>query len=364
MTMNTLDAIATLSDDALLARLEDLAGRARSATAELIAHLAELARRKAHRAEGEGSLFKYCTQVLRLSQAAACNRIAAAYAARRFPMILDLLARGSVNLTTIRLLAPQLTEDNHRAVLAQAAGCTKEEVLEIRARLSPQADVRPSVRRLPERQPTNAAAALVVDARTGLSTVASDSSSSTAGPGESPVPKPAVHGSEPSRPTVVPVAPERYAVHMTIDKETRDDLRVVQDLVRRTIPDGDPGRIFARALKLLRAELERKVFSATTRPRDARPAKRGSRDIPADVQRAIWARDGGQCAFVGRRGRCSERSFLEFHHRHPHAFDGEATADNIALRCRAHNQYEAELVFGPRQPMAVRETADRSGAGH
>ena len=150
MTINTLDSIATLSDDALLARLEDLAGRARSATAELIAHLAELARRKAHRAEGEGSLFKYCTQVLRLSQAAACNRIAAAYAARRFPVILDLLASGSVNLTTIRLLAPQLTEENHRAVLTQAAGCTKEQVLEIRARLSPQAEVRPSVRRIPQ----------------------------------------------------------------------------------------------------------------------------------------------------------------------------------------------------------------------
>jgi len=30
------------------------------------------------------------------------------------------------------------------------------------------------------------------------------------------------------------------------------------------------------------------------------------------------------------------------------ALGGPSTPDNIALRCRRHNQYEAEWVFGPR----------------
>jgi hypothetical protein len=30
----------------------------------------------------------------------------------------------------------------------------------------------------------------------------------------------------------------------------------------------------------------------------------------------------------------------------PFADGGEATAENIGLRCRAHNQYEADLFFG------------------
>jgi hypothetical protein len=42
--------------------------------------------------------------------------------------------------------------------------------------------------------------------------------------------------------------------------------------------------------------------------------------------------------------------FLEFHHVIPYAKGGRATADNISLRCRRHNQYEAELVFGSRPP--------------
>ncbi|HEY8369093.1 MAG TPA: hypothetical protein VIM86_07215 [Thermodesulfobacteriota bacterium] len=47
---------------------------------------------------------------------------------------------------------------------------------------------------------------------------------------------------------------------------------------------------------------------------------------------------------------------------------GAATVANIELRCRAHNRYEAEQVFGPwgesqvREPAAVYVTA-RRGAG-
>jgi 5-methylcytosine-specific restriction endonuclease McrA len=89
------------------------------------------------------------------------------------------------------------------------------------------------------------------------------------------------------------------------------------------------------------------------------------RHIPNAVKRAVWQRDGGQCAFVvGRTGRrCSERIFLEFHHIHPHALDGPATVENISLRCRRHNQYEAELIFGPRDPSTVSEARESYSSG-
>lgn len=47
--------------------------------------------------------------------------------------------------------------------------------------------------------------------------------------------------------------------------------------------------------------------------------------------------------------------WLEFHHVTPYAAGGEPAADNIQLRCRAHNGYEAELDFGPRHRLVVRE---------
>ena len=65
------------------------------------------------------------------------------------------------------------------------------------------------------------------------------------------------------------------------------------------------------------------------------------------MKREAWRRDDGRCAYTGRDGRCTERSFLEYHHVQPYAAGGAATAANIELRCRAHNAYEASLFFKP-----------------
>jgi 5-methylcytosine-specific restriction endonuclease McrA len=76
------------------------------------------------------------------------------------------------------------------------------------------------------------------------------------------------------------------------------------------------------------------------------------------VKREVWKRDGGQCAFVGMSGRCTERGFLEFHHLRPYADGGATVTENLELRCRAHNMYEAERYFGSRLPLLVREARD------
>jgi len=69
----------------------------------------------------------------------------------------------------------------------------------------------------------------------------------------------------------------------------------------------------------------------------------------------MWARDEGRCAFVGTNGRCEERGFLELHHAVPFAAGGKTTTQNLELRCRAHNAYEAQLYFGP--PMVREDVA-------
>jgi len=76
--------------------------------------------------------------------------------------------------------------------------------------------------------------------------------------------------------------------------------------------------------------------------------------VPRAIKRAVWGRDAGQCAFVSLTGRrCTERTFLEFHHIQPYAMQGPATVANISLRCWRHNQYEAKLIFGPHGPSMV-----------
>jgi len=341
---------SALSDHDLLARLGVLAEKEREASVELVAHLAVLdARPSLYAACGHGSLFTYCTDVLGLSEDATCNRTAAARACRRFPVILDLLGSGAVSLTAVRMLRPHLTPENHEAVLARASGRSLREIESLIAELSPRPDVPTSVRKLPE--PATRALDLPV-----ASAVANGPLSPTIA---SPITSPA------RRPVIEATAPERYRVQFTLGKESHDRLRRLQALLRREIPDGDAGAIVERALVLLLEKVEKSKFAATSKPRPRRPVRLGtdtarlpdeartpvvlSRDIPNAVQRGSWHRDDGRCAFVSKDGvRCKERSFLEFHHEQAHALGGPATIGNISLRCRRHNQYEAERVFGPR----------------
>ena len=149
MHSTLLGIAAELSNEDLLQRVRFLAGRERDATVELVAHLAELDTRKLHLAQGYSSLFGYCTEALHLAEHAAYNRIEAARVSRRFPVVLDRLADGSLNLSTVRLLAPHLTPQNHLSVLAEARRKSKREVEALVAQLCPRPDVSASIRKLP-----------------------------------------------------------------------------------------------------------------------------------------------------------------------------------------------------------------------
>jgi 5-methylcytosine-specific restriction endonuclease McrA len=337
----------TQSDRDLLATLAALAADERQATARVIGALAEVDARRLYLGEGCSSMFTYCTQVLHLSEHAAYARIEAARAARAWPMILELIADGSLHLTAITLLGRHLTAENHQALLAAARHKTKREIEAIVAALRPQPAMPPTVRKLPAPRKSSAtrgtrdtllAAALPVPVARLDQNVDRRCA---------PAP--------PTRPTTIaPLAPDRYKIQFTVSRATHDTLRRVQDLMRHRLPDGDVATIVDRALTLLLAELQKTKHACVARPRAPVRAARG-RHVPAAVKRVVWARDGGQCAFVGARGRCSERGFLEYHHLVPYADGGATDAANLKLRCRAHNAYEAERWFGPAGPNAVGE---------
>jgi hypothetical protein len=338
--MTNLEAVSQLSDQDLLSEVKVAAAREREATARLVALLAHVDARRLYLGEGCSSLFTYCTHVLNLSEHAAYGRIEAARAARKFPVVLDLLTDCSLTLTTVTLLAPHLTPANHRDVLNEARHQGKREVEHLVARLRPVPPVPATVRKLPAPAPP----AGPIRPPAAESTVNDDSV--------------VVLAPRPPRPAVVtPIAPERYKVQFTVSRETHDKLRRVQELLRHSIPNGDVATIFDRALTVLLADLERAKLAASARPHAARPAASGSRHVPAVVKREVWKRDGGQCAFVGTEGRCAERGFLEFHHVQPYADGGATVVENLELRCRAHNIHEAEQYFGGRLPLLLREAS-------
>jgi hypothetical protein len=341
MMTNASVAAAQLSDHELLSCVQRAVQDERRATAHLIVFLMELDARRLYLGEGFSSLFTYCTQALHLSEHAAYNRIETARAVRRFPMILGLVESGAVTLTAIRLLAPHLTAANYEEVLGRARHKTKREIELLVATVSPRPDLPTVMRKLPTpaaMKPPIAAAAAQEPV------ILSVSPARDISPCLVPTSRPA---------EVKPLAPERYKIQVTVSREAHENLRRAQDLLRHSVPTGDPAIIVERALGLLVAELERTKIAGTQRPRTARDANSITRHIPAGVKRTVWQRDSGRCAFKGAHGRCTETGFLEYHHVVPFASGGETSVSNLELR--AHNQYEADLRFGAPHTPVVRE---------
>ena len=207
---------SALSDHDLLARIGVLAGKEREATVELVAHLAALdARPSLYAAEGHGSLFGYCTEVLRLSEDAACNRIYAARACRRFPgdPRPARLRRGVAHLRPDAASAPHAREPRGGpgARPPAGAGATIEALI---AELAPRPDVPTSVRKLPE-PATPAHAGHRSEAHLDRRSAPPDA-------GILPPPH------RPRAPVIETTSPERYRVQFTIGKESHDTLRRLQ----------------------------------------------------------------------------------------------------------------------------------------
>jgi 5-methylcytosine-specific restriction endonuclease McrA len=168
-------------------------------------------------------------------------------------------------------------------------------------------------------------------------------------------------GGRTARSTVTPIAPQRYGLHLSVSQNAHDDLREAQELLGHEIPPVDAADVVELALALLVADLKKRKFAATREPKTRVRRTTSRRHVPAHVRRAVWKRDGGQCTFVSESGRrCAARTMLEYDHVDPVARGGCATVAGIRLRCRGHNQYEAERVFGAGFMEEKRENARRA----
>ena len=228
---------------------------------------------------------------------------------RRLPAVVEAVRDGRLHLSAVLLLAPRLTGENHRALMAEASGKSKREVEEVVARWFPRPDAATSVRRLP-----------------------------TAVRGES----------------------GRYKVSFAASQMLVDKLEEARALMSHVNPGGDVATVVERALSVLCEQLKKRRFGAgavkpggdgpeggSLAPGAARGSGRRSRHVPAAVRAAVYRRDEGCCTFVGAGGRrCGARRLLELHHERPYARGGAHTEGCLTLRCRLHDDLAAREDFG------------------
>jgi 5-methylcytosine-specific restriction endonuclease McrA len=379
-------SVSHLDDHVLLRDLATLVSQDRATTAALLAHIAEVDERKLYVRAAYSSMFLYCVRELRMSEDIAYRRIGVARTARRFPAIFPALADGRLNLITVLLLTPYLTQQTANDLLAEAANKSKAEIELLLAERFPRLDLPTLVQaiavpaasdQLPARSDESNDAQLALERVGGLALqqVTECAVPSTMQPAPerviSPAPQTAPERAA-SRARLVPLSPGRFAWQVTVDQETQDLLRYAQSLLGHAVPSGDVATVLKQALGMLVQKLEQRKFAKCTRTRPRRSHANG-RYVSAEIRRTVWQRDGGQCTFVSEKGkRCEARDRLEFDHIDPVARGGQTSADRMRLRCRAHNQYSAECTFGagfmrekrqagpPREARARSETASTS----
>ena len=344
-----------LTNGSLHRELSEFATQDRTTTAGLLARISEFEERRLFAPAGYPSMVAYCVGELCMSEDMALMRVRVAHSARRFPALLDAVADGRLSLTAALLLVPHLTVETADELLVDAAGKTKDQIRILLAGRFPRPDVPTLVQAVGPPGTGGVVAAQPEAAQApslGLDPLGPSLGANLASPMEPLAP----------RPRVAPLSPGRFAVQFTIDQATHDKLRHAQALLGHTLPSGDVAKVFDRALDALVKQLEKQKFGKCARPRPQKGVANG-RHIPAAVKRAVYERDGVQCTFVSDKGkRCESRMRLELDHIEPVARGGESTTDNLRVRCRAHNHFEAECTFSAEFMAGKREEAQDRAA--
>lgn len=368
-----MNELTNLSDDALVASLEDICAKESGLKARFILHLMEVEERRLHLKAAYSSMFDFCTRRLGMSEGAAYRRITVVRLARRFPRLLASLERGDVSLETLALVRNHLTEANVDEVLAAVTRKSTRQVEEILASRAPQPDATSLIRRLPDGAAPVAHGTEADVAGAGQATGAGHPASSTR----------ASRTATASRGRIEPIADARYRLQITASAELCAKVERARALLRHRNPSGDLSIVIERALDALIDKLEKERLGKPARPRStasgsaettaataettaataettaatiratrAAPTKRAScavarPGISRALRREVFERDGERCTFVSSDGaRCPSQAFLELDHVQPHALGGETSAANLRVMCRAHNGLRAEQSFG------------------
>lgn len=301
-------SLRKLSNDDLVRKLDQDVARERAMTIAVLHDLNEMDRRRLYLDRGCSSLFDYCVRKLKYSSSAAARRIQAARCIRRFPVVLGMLERDEITLSTVATVASILKPDNCTVILDRVRGASCRQVERIVCDYRSPVKLRDQVR--PVRVVTPGAGSeckqftqfLADDEFVQLLEVVT-----------------ALLSRDGHRPSIAEV------LKVTL-KEYRDRHSPIARQERRE------AKIGAASL-----DSRRREWADATQ----------SRHIPDGIRDDVFVRDNGQCAYVAGDGtRCESRHGLQLDHIRPYAAGGTHDPSNLRLLCAAHNRRAAELTLG------------------
>jgi hypothetical protein len=369
--MNLQINLRKISNDTLISELKDLVKRERELLANILHYLKELEIRKLYLEMGYPSLFTYLTDELGYSEGAAQRRIQAMRLIKDLPEVEQKIESGELSLTVASQLQGYIQRENKKRKEQKAQVLTPVEKLELVRRLEGTSSRECEIK-LAEIVP-----------ETGI----------------------------PREKTRI-LTPEQTLIQFTASKELMEKINRLKKIFSHQNPEGRYDLIFQKIIELAfdkhdpaRREKRRRQKQTSPQPgarkeprelggllatnypiapnpsldsntkqspptpavgktfpspppeagRQGRGAGvRGdavnSRYIPIKLKDKIFKRDQGKCQFKNKKtGKaCSSEHLIEIDHRFPFSLGGEHSEKNLQLRCRAHNDYQARVVLGPR----------------
>jgi hypothetical protein len=268
------------------------------------------------------------------------KRAQAARVMRQFPQTRQMIEAGETEVSCLALIAPRITQANAELMLEKIKNKSRREVQGVLSRITSKGELLNQEEEFEVRLTLKASDIALLDrAREVLS-----------------------HGGR------VPTLPEIFVKAFRDLLEKRDPMKKAEraaaraDRLKPPSPEKERGEDMKLAERILSPKEAKdwdgkamcespspeKELRMTTKGRSPSPQKETRRPaVSQAVRHLVWARDGGRCTWVDPDGsRCPEHSMLELDHVKMWCRGGNHQADNLALRCRRHNQFAAEQKLG------------------
>jgi hypothetical protein len=316
--IETLEGLSTEALDESVVKL--VRGENRN-TALVIAHLAEMSRRKGALERGYKNLFDYAMRRLNLSEGSVALRLQVANVSRRFPQLLAAIAENRLSLTVAGLLAPHLSEVNVDQLLSECERMTKREAEEQLVAGRPKPVFTPSMRMIP----TSIAEPLK----------------------EAPAPAPPPRTS----PAVLqPATPTTFNFRFAADRDFKEKFERLAEVLGVENPLQHMAEILEKAVDLALEKKDPRERLQRRKEGHARKKSRPdeiSRYISPEVRERVHERGEFQCEYRSLDGRrCTSRTGLQIEHARPLAKYRSHDERFLELFCPAHNRLAAETVYG------------------
>ena len=302
--------LKSLSDSALLSKVELLVNKERRVSVEILWHLREIEKRQLFAKRGYSSLWEYATQALGYSAGAASRRLQSMRLLQDLPEVEPAIQSGKVSLSTVSALQTFIRQDEKirdekytteekRDLFEQIQGKSKAECESLFIGISPEA------------------VAQTTGERERL------------------------------------VSPNHTEIRFVADDELMAQLKRIRELSAHRNPDPSYLELFKYlselALKKLEPVKDSKPASASvTPPADIAKRHTENRYVPSPLRRYIWKRDHGVCTYVDplTQKSCGSRHGLQIDHVVPIKLGGTTIDTNLRLLCATHNRLAATQAFG------------------